>query len=140
MHFSKPISEGLRVDYTQADRREIKVVEKQSVLVVTTPTVSGYEIVKVLGTVSGITVRTRGVGGKIVAGVESIFGGEVTAFTSECEKARNESMRRLVENAQQIGANAVVGTDFETSEILESTATVFSAYGTAVVIKPVGNR
>ena len=110
--------------------------EKQSVLVVTTPTVQGYEIVKVLGAVSGLTVRTRGVGGKIVAGVESMFGGEVTAYTSECEKARRESMQRLVDNAQKMGANAVVGTDFETSEILQSTATVFSSYGTAVIIKP----
>jgi len=106
--------------------------------VVTTPTVPGYEIVRVLGAVSGITVRTRGVGGKIVAGVESIFGGEVTAFTSECEKARRESLQRLVENAQKMGANAIVGADFETSEILQSTATVFSSYGTAVVIKPTG--
>jgi uncharacterized protein YbjQ (UPF0145 family) len=111
------------------------VSEKGSVLVVTTPTVSGYEIVKVLGAVSGLTVRTRGVGGKIVAGIEGVFGGEVTAYTSECEKARRESLQRLVENAQRLGANAVVGADFETSEILQSTATVFSAYGTAVVIK-----
>jgi uncharacterized protein YbjQ (UPF0145 family) len=110
---------------------------KQSILVVTTPTVQGYEIVKVLGAVSGLTVRTRGVGGKFVAAVESAFGGEVTAFTSECEKARNESMERLVENAQRMGANAVVGADFETSEILQSMATVFSAYGTAVIIKPI---
>jgi len=111
--------------------------EKQSVLVVTTPTVPGYEIVKVLGAVSGLTVRTRGVGGKIVAGIEGMFGGEVTAYTYECEKARRESLQRLVENAQKMGANAVVGTDFETSEILQSTATVFSAYGTAVIIKPI---
>jgi len=118
----------------------IKLGEKQSVLVVTTPTVPGYEIVKVLGAVSGITVRTRGVGGKIVAGVEGIFGGEVTAYTSECEKARRESLQRLVENAQKTGANAIVGADFETSEILQSTATVFSAYGTAVIIKPIEQK
>jgi len=118
----------------------IKLGEKQSVLVVTTPTVPGYEIVKVLGAVSGITVRTRGVGGKIVAGVEGIFGGEVTAYTSECEKARRESLQRLVENARKTGANAIVGADFETSEILQSTATVFSAYGTAVIIKPIEQK
>ncbi len=111
--------------------------EKQSVLVVTTPTVPGYEIVKVLGAISGITVRTRGVGGKIVAGIEGVFGGEVTAYTSECEKARRESLKRLIENAQRMGANAVIATDFETSEILQSTATVFSTYGTAVIIKPI---
>jgi len=113
------------------------LLTQQTVLVVTTPTVSGYEIVKVLGAVSGITVRTRGVGGKIVAGIQGVFGGEVTTYTSECEKARRESLQRLIENAQKMGANAIVGADFETSDILQGTATTFSAYGTAVVIKPI---
>jgi uncharacterized protein YbjQ (UPF0145 family) len=117
--------------------RNSKLSEKQSILVVTTPTVAGYEIVKVLGAVSGITVRTRGVGGKFIAGIEGMFGGEVTSYTSECEKARNESLQRLIENATKLGANAVIGADFETSDILQGTATTFSAYGIAVIIKPV---
>ncbi|MGQ9545507.1 MAG: YbjQ family protein [Candidatus Bathycorpusculaceae bacterium] len=78
----------------------------------------------------GLTVRIRRVGRKIVAGIEGIFGGEVTAYTSECEKARKESLNRLIENAKRIGANAVIGVDFETSDILQGTATVFAAYGT----------
>jgi len=119
---------------------EDRLSEKQSVLVVTTPSVPGYEIVKVIGAVSGITVRTRGVGGKIVAGIEGIFGGEVTSYTSECEKARRESLQRLIENAQKMGANAIVGADFETSDILQGTATTFSAYGTAVIIKPIEKK
>ncbi len=109
--------------------------EKQ-VIVVTTPTLPGYQIVKVLGTVHGLTVRTRGIGGKIVAGIEGIFGGEVTSYTSEAEKARRDSMKRLVENATKIGANAIIGTDFETSDILQGTATLFSSYGTAVIVEP----
>ncbi len=110
--------------------------EKQ-VIVVTTPTMPGYEIVKVLGTVHGLTVRTRGVGGKIVAGIEGIFGGEVTSYTSEAEKARRDSMKRMVEKATKIGANAIVGADFETSDILQGTVTLFSAYGTAVIAEPI---
>jgi uncharacterized protein YbjQ (UPF0145 family) len=106
------------------------------VIVVTTPSLPGYEIIKVLGLVSGLTVRTRGVGGKFVAGIEGMFGGEVTAYTSECEKARRESVTRLIENAKESGANAVIATDFETSEVLQGTATVFACYGTAVVVKP----
>jgi uncharacterized protein YbjQ (UPF0145 family) len=106
------------------------------VIVVTTPNLPGYDIVKVLGTVHGLTVRTRGVGGKIFAGIEGIFGGEVTAYTSECEKARRESLNRLIENAKRIGANAVLSVDFETADILQGTATVFSAYGTAVIAEP----
>jgi len=110
------------------------------VIVVTTPNLPGYEIVKVLGSVDGLTVRTRGVGGKIVAGIQGVFGGEVTAYTSECEKARKESLNRLIENAKKMGANAVIGTDFETSDILQGTATVFATYGTAVIAKPIEKK
>jgi uncharacterized protein YbjQ (UPF0145 family) len=106
-------------------------------IVVTTSTIPGYEIIQALGTVHGITVRTRGMGGKIMAGIEGVFGGEVTSYSSEAEKARKESMQRLIENAKSIGASAVVRTDFETSDILNGTATIFSAYGTAVKIIPI---
>jgi uncharacterized protein YbjQ (UPF0145 family) len=111
--------------------------EENSLIIVTTPTIPGYEVVKVLGPVHGLTVRTRGVGGKIVAGIEGVFGGEVTSYTSECEKARRESLNRLVENAKKMGANAIIGADFETSDILNGTATIFSAWGTAVAVKPI---
>jgi uncharacterized protein YbjQ (UPF0145 family) len=111
--------------------------EQSQVIVVTTPTVPGYQITKVLGVVHGLTVRTRGVGGKIVAGIEGIFGGEVTSYTSEAEKARRDSLKRLIEKAITKGANAIVGADFETSDILQGTATLFSAYGTAVVVKQI---
>lgn len=97
----------------------------------------GYEIAQVLGTVHGMTVRTRGVGGKIIAGIEGVFGGEVTSYTSECEKARKESLKRLIDNATKMGANAIIGADFETSDILQGSATVFAAWGTAVIVKPV---
>jgi len=112
----------------------------EEVIVVTTPDLPGYEIVKVLGTIHGLTVRTRGVGGKFVASVEGIFGGEVTSYTSECEKARRESLSRLIESAKRIGANAVISVDFETSDILQGTATVFAAYGTAVIAKPIEKK
>ena len=118
----------------------IGVSEKESMIVVTTPTAPGYEVVKVLGTVHGLTVRTRGIGGKIVAGIEGIIGGEVTSYTYECEKARAESLNRLKENAAKLGANAIIGVDFETSDILNGTATVFGTWGTAVVVKPVEKR
>ena len=111
-------------------------MSEKEIIAVTMPHLPGYEIVKILGIVHGLTVRTRGVGGKLVAGIEGIFGGEVTAYTSECEKARRESLKRLVENAKKMGANAIVRVDFETSDILQGTATLFSAYGTAVIVKP----
>ncbi len=108
----------------------------EEVIVVTMPTVPGYRVVRVLGIAHGITVRTRGVGGKIVAGIEGIFGGEVTSYSSEAEKARRDSLARLIDSAKKMGANAIVRADFETSDILQGSATLFSAYGTAVVIQP----
>jgi uncharacterized protein YbjQ (UPF0145 family) len=65
-----------------------------------------------------------------------MFGGEVTSYSSEAEKARKESLKRLIDKAERMGANAVIAADFETSDILQGTATLFSAYGTAVVVEP----
>jgi uncharacterized protein YbjQ (UPF0145 family) len=106
-------------------------------LIVTTPTIPGYRIVRVLGVVTGLTPRTRGVLGKFVAGIQSMVGGEVTAFTTELEKARMDALDRLRQKAVALGANAVVGVDLETSDIgLQAGITVISATGTAVVVQP----
>ena len=102
-------------------------------IVVTTPVLPGHRIVKVMGIVHGLTVRTRGFGGQLSASIQSAFGGEVSAYTSECEKARKESMQRLVENARAMGANAVIAADFETSNVFSGT--LFSTFGTAVVVE-----
>ena len=106
-------------------------------IVTTTPSVEGYRTKKILGVVTGLTPRTRGVGGKIVAGIQSMFGGEITAFTTELEKARAESIERVKSKALQLGANAVVGLDLETSDLgTGSGIVVISATGTAVILEP----
>jgi uncharacterized protein YbjQ (UPF0145 family) len=102
--------------------------------IVTTPTIPGYRVKKILGVVTGLTARTRGMGGKFVAGIQSMLGGEVSAFTSEIEKARVEAIQRMKEQAQQMGANAVMGVDIESSDLLS--VIVISATGTAVVAEP----
>ena len=107
----------------------------QPVLVVTTPTVPGYRIKKVLGVVHGLTVRTRGMWGKWLASVKSMFGGKVGAYVSELKKAKDEALNLLKEEAARLGANAVVGVDFETSDLLGDLIMV-SAHGTAVIIEP----
>ncbi len=104
------------------------------IMVVTLNEIPGYKVKKVVGLVSGLTARTRGVGGKFVAGIESMVGGEVTSFTSEIEKARAEALERLKKNAKAMGANAVLKTDFETTEVYVSTV-LFSATGTAAIIE-----
>jgi len=108
---------------------------EESFIMATTPSVAGYRIKKVLGVVTGLTPRTRGVGGKFVAGIQSAFGGEVSAYTTELEKARAEAMERVKEKAKKMGANAVIGLDLETSEVFQGVV-VISATGTAVVIEP----
>lgn len=106
-------------------------------IIVTTPTVANYKITKVLGLVTGLTPRTRGIFGQFVAGWESMVGGEVTAFTSEVEKARWEAIERAKSRALALGANAIVGMDVETSDMgTQNGIMLFSATGTAVVIEP----
>jgi len=106
-------------------------------MIVTTPTIPGYKITKVLGVVTGLSPRTRGVLGKFVAGIQSMVGGEVTSFTTELEKARMEAIERVHQKAAALGANAIVGLDLETSDIgLQAGVTVISATGTAVIAEP----
>ncbi|KON31431.1 hypothetical protein AC482_00885 [miscellaneous Crenarchaeota group-15 archaeon DG-45] len=103
----------------------------------TTPTIQGYRIKKVLGVVTGLTPRTRGVLGRFMAGIESMFGGEITAFTTELEKARIEAMERVRAKARSMGANAIVGLDLETSDLgSQMGIVVISATGTAVIVEP----
>jgi len=103
-------------------------------IVVTTPAVSGYRITKVFGVVTGLTPRTRGVLGKFIGGIQAMIGGEVTAFTTEIEKARREAIERLKDQARSLGANAIVSLDLETSDLLQ-TIILISATGTAVLVE-----
>jgi uncharacterized protein YbjQ (UPF0145 family) len=106
-------------------------------IMATTHVVPGYRIKKVLGIVTGLSPRTRGVLGRFIAGIETMIGGEVTAFTSEMEKARNEAIERMKAKALALGANAVIGIDIETSDLgLGAGIVLVSATGTAVILEP----
>ncbi|RLG04456.1 MAG: YbjQ family protein [Thaumarchaeota archaeon] len=107
----------------------------EKVLLTTTPSVPGHRIKEVLGIVHGMTARTRGVGGKFLASIQSAFGGEVSTFTRELEKAKQEALDRMVQEAVKLGADAIIGIDFETTEVFESVVLV-SAHGTAVKVEP----
>ena len=104
------------------------------ILIINTPLPDEYKIKKIIGVVTGITARTRGMGGQFVAGFEILVGGEVSSFTSEIEKARFEAIERMKAKAQEAGANAVVGLDIETANLYQSVV-VLSATGTALVIE-----
>ena len=106
-------------------------------LITTTPTLPGYRIKKILGVVTGLSPRTRGVLGKFIAGIQTMIGGEITAFTEELEKARMEAVERVKVKASAMGANAIVGLDLETSDLgLQAGVMVISATGTAVLAEP----
>ncbi len=112
------------------------MAEISDFIVATTPTVPGYKVTKVLGVVTGLTPRTTGVFGKMVAGIESFLGGEVTAFSAELERARMDAIRRVSRKAKDLGANAVIGLDLETSNVgLQMGIVIISATGSAVTVE-----
>jgi uncharacterized protein YbjQ (UPF0145 family) len=91
----------------------------------------GYEIEEVLGEVNGLTVRSRNVGSQIGASLKSLVGGELKGMTKQLAEGREHASERLVENAEAMGANAILAFRFDTSE-LGTTWTEICAYGTAV--------
>jgi uncharacterized protein YbjQ (UPF0145 family) len=111
--------------------------EAASFILTTTPSIPGYKTKRILGVVTGLTPRTRGVLGQVVGGIQSMFGGEVTAFTEELEKARVEAIARVRSKALNMGANAIIGLDLETSDLsYQAPIIVISATGTAVIVEP----
>jgi len=108
--------------------------EEKKIIVVTTEDITGYEITETLGEVFGVVVRSRGLAGNIVASIRSLFGGEIKEYTSMLEEARKHAMDRMVKNAENMGANAVVRMMFDSSELASSMSEIV-AYGTAVIIK-----
>lgn len=105
----------------------------EDILVVTTNYIPGMEIKKVMGPAFGVVVRSRGIGGNIVAGLRTIVGGEIKEYTRMLADAREHAIKRLVDNAKAMGANAVVSMGFDSSELGQSMTEVV-AYGTAVVV------
>lgn len=95
----------------------------------------GFKVDKVLGLVYGITVRSRGLGGNIIAGLRTIAGGEIHEYTEMAHQARQQALDRLADQAKSMGANAVVSVMFDSTEI-GSTMDEIIAFGTAVVISP----
>lgn len=104
-------------------------------LIVTTNDAPGYRVVKTLGLVRGITVRSRNVISDAIGGLQSMLGGRVGAYVKLAETSRAEAYDELVQHAQAMGANAVIGMRYEANEIMEGVTEVL-AYGTAVVVEP----
>ena len=102
-------------------------------IVVNTEEVPGYTIKEVRGLVQGNTVRTKNAGRDFLAGLKNLVGGEVKGYTQLLTEARREAMERMLTQAQQLGANAVLNVRFTTSSVTAGAAELY-AYGTAVVL------
>ena len=104
-------------------------------MVTTAFTLDGYRVQRNLGVVRGITVRSRSIFGTIGGSLHTLVGGNITAFTNLCEKARQEAFDLLLQHAGELGANAVIGVRYDANEIMQGVTEVL-AYGTAVLIEP----
>ena len=95
----------------------------------------GYRIGHYLGVVRGLTVRSRSVVGNAFAGIQTLFGGNITIYTELCERARQDAFDLMVEHARSVGANAIIGMRYDANEVMQGVTEVL-AYGTAVTIEP----
>jgi uncharacterized protein YbjQ (UPF0145 family) len=103
-------------------------------MIATTNDLEGYRVVRYLGVVRGITVRSRGLAGQIAAGLRTLAGGKIHEYVSLCEEARGEAFDLMVQHAADLGANAILGVRYDATELAENMSEVL-AYGTAVRVE-----
>lgn len=94
----------------------------------------GYRLIRNLGVVRGITVRSRSVFGTIGGSLQTLVGGNISLFTQLCEKAREEAFEIMIQHASEVGANAIIGARYDANEVMGGVTEVL-AYGTAVVVE-----
>jgi uncharacterized protein YbjQ (UPF0145 family) len=104
-------------------------------MVTTAFALDGFHVKRNLGIVRGITVRSRSIFGTFAGSLHTIVGGNITAFTNLCEKARQEAFDLMLEHASAMGANAVIGMRYDANEVMQGVTEVL-AYGTAVFVEP----
>lgn len=98
--------------------------------------IPGYEIIETKGFVFGLTVRSRGAGGQISASVRSLFGGEIKEYVKMMEETRDEALKRMIDHAKQMDANAIIAARYDSNDISQVMQEIL-AYGTAVVVKKI---
>jgi uncharacterized protein YbjQ (UPF0145 family) len=103
-------------------------------MVTTAFEIPGYRILKTIGLVRGVTVRSRSIFGTIGASLETLVGGNITLFEEMCEKTREQALELMMQHASQQGANAVIGVRYDATEVMQGVTEVL-AYGTAVQVE-----
>ena len=109
---------------------------KTNTLITTSNSLEGYKVVKQLGLVRGITVRSRSVIGNMAGMFMSIFGGRSTIYTELCENAREEALQLMIQHAQELGANAILSMRYDANDVMSGLTEVL-AYGTAVFVEEI---
>ena len=97
-------------------------------------TLEGFKVTKNLGVVRGITVRSRSIVGTVGGSLQTLLGGNISLFTSLCEKTRSEAFEMMITHAHELGANAVIGVRYDATELMNGVTEVL-CYGTAVVVE-----
>ena len=101
----------------------------------TTLTIEGYRVTRSLGVVRGITVRSRSIVGTVGGALQTLVGGNITLFEELCEKTRAQAFELMLEHAEHLGANAVIGVRYDATEVMQGVTEVL-CYGTAVTVQP----
>jgi uncharacterized protein YbjQ (UPF0145 family) len=114
-------------------------MEQTHPLTTTTFELPGYRIIKSFGVVRGIIVRSRSIVGNIGASIQSLFGGNISLYTTLCERARDDAFNQMLAHGGSLGANAVVGVRYDATEISPGITEVL-CYGTAVLVERVDGR
>jgi uncharacterized protein YbjQ (UPF0145 family) len=104
-------------------------------MVSTALSLPNFKILQSLGVVRGITVRSRSIVGSFLGGLQTLFGGDITIYTSLCEQARAETYRQMLGHARRLGANAIIAMHYDATEIMPGLTEVL-CYGTAVIVAP----
>jgi uncharacterized protein YbjQ (UPF0145 family) len=121
---------------TPAEQAEARRPTGIAAMTTTAFTIDGFRIVRSLGVVRGITVRSRSLVGTIGAAVQTMFGGEISLFTELCERTRQDAFTLMAAHAQEIGGNAIIGVRYDANEVMDGVTEVL-CYGTAVVVEQV---
>jgi uncharacterized protein YbjQ (UPF0145 family) len=105
-------------------------------MITTNIELNGFRIVKSLGVVRGITVRSRSLLGNFAGGIQTLFGGRISIYVELCEKTREEAFQHMMIHAQERGANAIINIRYDANEVMNGVTEVL-AYGTAVVVEKI---
>jgi uncharacterized protein YbjQ (UPF0145 family) len=107
--------------------------------ITTGTSIAGHRVVREVGIATGIIVRSRSVVGNFFGAIQTIFGGNITIYTSLCQQAREDAFQLMIEDAKRLGGNAIIAFRYDTTEVMPGLTEVL-AYGTAVIVEPEGAR